>query len=237
MKMRILSFGKYYDVMDASSNVLCTIGLDAGQNVAGQMVGAAVSELAGDYLGRWAARRREYTYDVKDPQGNLALQIRKGVGGNAATFQVVELPAQNEVGRIELRRSLLGGLKASWVAPNGQVSDEGEHHRRKKDRRPGARGRSATRSCIRDVWQLELMPASNLPALFATVLDFRKRCRGRTGSRRDHRPRRFQQVLDPLDLVKIEWSSASFHHCVDVATVRSWPSVPQSPGDNGDGRW
>lgn len=76
MKMKILSFGKNYDVMDSNQSVLLTIGLDAGQNVKGLAVGAAVSQIAGDYVGRWAARRREYTYDVKDPQGNLAMQIR-----------------------------------------------------------------------------------------------------------------------------------------------------------------
>src|SRR5579859_1057752 len=50
MKMRILSLGKNYDVMDTNQNILLTIGMDAGQNVKGQLVGAAVGQLAGDYV-------------------------------------------------------------------------------------------------------------------------------------------------------------------------------------------
>ncbi|MCI4354021.1 MAG: hypothetical protein L3K06_01485, partial [Thermoplasmata archaeon] len=100
MQMRVLSFGKNYDVMDQASTVLCTIGMDASQNIKGQLVGAAVGQIAGDYVGRWAARRREYTYDVKDAQGNLAIQIRKGIGGNTSTFRVVDPQTQVEFGRI-----------------------------------------------------------------------------------------------------------------------------------------
>jgi uncharacterized protein YxjI len=183
MKMRILSFGKYYDVMDANSGVLCTIGLDAGQNVTGQLVGAAVAQVAGDYIGRWAARRREYTYDVKDPQGNVALQIRKGTGGNTATFWVVDPSAQTQIGRIEMKRSLIGGLKASWVSPEGQVylHSKGNIIRRKYEI-VGPSGESWGRVrhkilAVRDVWQLELDPRVNhlYSALFAVVLDFEKK--------------------------------------------------------------
>lgn len=183
MKMRILSFGKNYDVMDSNQKLLLTIGLDANQNVQGQMVGAAVSHIAGGYVGRWAARRREYTYDVKDPQGNLALQIRKGVGGNTATFQVVDVTTQATVGRIELKRSLIGGLKATWVAPEGLVylHTKGNILRRKYEIL-GPQGESWGRVrhkilAVRDVWQLELDPRVNhlYSALFATVLDFEKK--------------------------------------------------------------
>jgi len=183
MKMRLLSLGKYYDVMDSDSRVLCTIGLDAAQNVKGALVGAAVSELAGDYVGRFMQRRREYTYDVTDPQGHLALQIRKGVGGNTATFSVVDVPTQSEVGRIELKRSLIGGLRATWVSREGQVylHTKGNIIRRKYEIL-GPAGESWGRVrhkilAIRDVWQLELDPRVNhlYSALFATVLDFEKK--------------------------------------------------------------
>ena len=182
MKMRILSLGKYYDVMDSNSRVLCTIGLDAGQNVKGALVGAAVSQVAGDYVGRFMQRRREYTYEVKDPQGTLAMQIQKGIGGNTATFAVVDLATQAEVGRIEMKRSLLGGLRASWVSPEGQVylHTKGNIIRRKYEiLGPGGESWGRVRHkilAIRDVWQLELDPRVNhlYSALFATVLDFEK---------------------------------------------------------------
>ena len=90
MKMAILSLGKNYSIMDGNQRVLGTIGLDAGQNLKGAFVGAAVSEIAGSYVGRWAARRREYEYEVKDSQGQLAMHIRKGQGGNTSVFQVVD---------------------------------------------------------------------------------------------------------------------------------------------------
>src|SRR5579871_3133502 len=77
MKMKILSMGKNYDVMDKDQRVLATIGLDANQNMTAGAIG-------GDYVGRFARRSLSYTYDVKDPAGNLALQIKKGSGGNTA---------------------------------------------------------------------------------------------------------------------------------------------------------
>ena len=183
MKMRILSLGKYYDMMDLNQTGLMTIGLDSGQNVKGQLLGAAVGAFAGGYVGRWVTRRRDYVYDVKDPQGNLVLQIRKGVGGNSATFEVVEVATQALVGRIEMRRSLIGGLRATWVAPSGQVY---LHTRGNILRRTynilGPQGESFGRVrhkilAVRDVWQLELDPRVNhlYSALFATILDFEKK--------------------------------------------------------------
>ena len=183
MRMRALSFGKYYDVMDPNQTVLMTIGLDARQNVKGRLVGAAVGVFAGDYVGGWMARRREYVYDVKDPQGNLVLQVHKGVGGNAATFAVVEMASQAPVGRIELNRSLIGGLRATWVAPEGQayLQTRGNILRRTYDiLGPRGEGFGQVRHkvlAIRDVWHLELDPRVNhlYSTLFATILDFEKK--------------------------------------------------------------
>lgn len=183
MKMQILSFGKNYDVMDEQQRVLCKVGLDAGQNVKGSLVGAAVGSVAGGYVGRWAQRSLTYTYIVRDAQGNPALEIRKGGGGNAAQFQVVD-PQQNVLlGTIDLKRSLIGGLKASWVAPDGQayMHSKGNIIRRKYEIL-GPNGQSVGRVrhkilAIRDVWQLELDAQINhlYSALFATVLDFEKK--------------------------------------------------------------
>jgi len=183
MKMQILSFGKNYDVMNEQQQVLCKVGLDSGQNVKGQLLGSAVSSLAGDYVGRWAQRSLAYTYVVRDAQGNPALEIRKGSGGNKAEFVVVDPQTNVALGKIDLQRSLIGGLKASWVAPDGQVylHSKGNIIRRKYEI-VGADGRSMGRVrhkilAIRDVWQLELEPQVNhlFSALFATVLDFEKK--------------------------------------------------------------
>lgn len=183
MKMRILSFGKNYDVMDPGQRVLCQVGLDAGQNVKGQAVSAAIGSVAGGYLGRWAARSLEYTYDVKDAEGNLALQIRKGAGGNAAQFLIVDPQTGSGFGVIDLKRSIFGGLKAVWNGPDGQpwMSTKGNILRRKysivaPDGSELGRVRHKILA-IRDVWQLELEARANhlFSVIFATVLDFEKK--------------------------------------------------------------
>lgn len=183
MKMRILSLGKNYDVMDLNQQVLAHIGLDAGQNMTGQMVGSAVASIAGDYVGRFMQRSLSYTYDVKDPDGTLALQVRKGSGGNRATFQIVDPATGSNLGQIDLRRSLIGGLKATWLTPAGQplMMTKGNILRRKytivnPQNQEIGRVRHKILA-VRDVWQLELSPGTNhlYSALFATILDFEKK--------------------------------------------------------------
>lgn len=183
MKMQILSLGKNYDVMDEQKNVLCKVGLDSGQNLKGAAVGAAVSQVAGGYIGRYVQRSLTYNYVVRDAQGNPALEIRKGSGGNKAEFQIVDPQLNVVLGKIDMKRSLFGGLKASWVAPNGQIylHSKGNIIRRKYEM-VGPNGKSVGRVrhkilAIRDVWQLELDPQVNhlYSALFATVLDFEKK--------------------------------------------------------------
>lgn len=179
MKMRILSFGKNYDVMDPQQRVLCQVGLPAGQNVKGQLLAGAV----GGYLGRWAARSLEYTYDVKDPAGNLALQIRKGSGGNRAEFLVVDPVTGAGLGAIQMERSLIGGLKASWNGPDGQpwMRTEGNVIRLTYTIH-GPDGRELGRVkhkvlAVRDVWELDLEATANhlYSAIFAVILDFEKK--------------------------------------------------------------
>ena len=183
MKMRILSFGKNYDVMDPNQTVLCQVGLDAKQNVKGALLGSAVSQVAGGYVGRWAARSLAYTYIVRDAQGTPALEIRKGSGGNKAEFQVVDPQTRITLGKIDMKRSLIGGLKASWIAPDGQpyMHTKGNIIRRKYTIvNPAGAAVGHVRHkilAIRDVWELELDPQVNhlYSALFATVLDFEKK--------------------------------------------------------------
>ncbi len=183
MKMRILSLGKNYDVMDANQQVLCQVGLDASQNMAGAAVAGAISAVAGDFVGKMVARNREYTYTVKDPGGNLAYEIRKGKGAYTAEFSIVDPMANAVVGKIGMKRSLIGGLKAVWMDPAGQtyLHTKGNIIRRKyqimgADNRPVGHVRHKILA-IRDVWELDLDPQVNhlYSALFATVLDFEKK--------------------------------------------------------------
>ncbi|MFI5414496.1 MAG: hypothetical protein ACHQ16_02365 [Candidatus Lutacidiplasmatales archaeon] len=183
MKMQILSLGKNYWVMDAAQKPLCYIGLDAGQNISGQVLGAAVGAIAGDYLGRFAARSMEYTYTVKDASQQVAMLIKKGSGGNKSRFDVVDAMTGGSFGAIDMKRSLIGGLKASWLAPNGApvMSTKGNIIRRKYSIM-GADGRELGRVrhkilAVRDVWELEFEAGANhlYTSIFATILDFEKK--------------------------------------------------------------
>jgi uncharacterized protein YxjI len=183
MKMQIMSLGKNYDVMDGNQTPLCRIGLDAGQNVSGQMLGSAIGSIAGGYIGRYAARSMNYTYTVKDPAGNLGLEIRKTGGGNHSQFQVVDPFGNIPVGLIDLKRSLLGGLHATWIAPAGQplmVTKGNILRRQYAITGPDGREIGWVRHkilAIRDVWQLELGPGGNhlFSSIFAAILDFEKK--------------------------------------------------------------
>lgn len=183
MKMKMLSLGKNYDIMDKDQHVLASIGLDANQNMTGAAVGAAVSAIAGDYVGRFAKRSLSYTYDVTDPAGNLALQIKKGSGGNTTQFTVMDPSTGATAGTIDMKRSLFGGLKAHWVAPTGQplMATKGNIVRRKYAiTNPSGQQIGHVRHkmlAIRDVWELDLNPGTNhlYSAIFAVILDFEKK--------------------------------------------------------------
>jgi uncharacterized protein YxjI len=175
MKLQILSLAKNYDVMDESQQVLCRISLDAGQNMTGEALKALV--------GKWAARTMNYTYSVHDASGNVAMQIRKGSGAWKMQFDVVDAQAPITYGSIRMKRGLLGGMKAEWVTPGGQVlmQTKGNIVRRKYVIQ-GPEGREIGKVrhkilAIRDVWQLELDPGANhlYSAIFATILDFEKK--------------------------------------------------------------
>ena len=91
--------------------------------------------------------------------------------------------AGGSFGTIDMRRSLIGGLKASWLLPSGQpaMSTKGNIIRRKYrivDPAGTEIGRVRHKIlAIRDVWQLELESGANhlYSALFAAVLDFEKK--------------------------------------------------------------
>ena len=149
----------------------------------GAVIGSLVGSVAGDYVGRYARRSLAYTYTVKDPQGNTAMLIQKSGGGNTSQFQVQDAQQGGSFGTIHMKRSLFGGLQATWTDPNGQVQMSTKGHIiRRKYAMIGPDGREVGRVrhkilAILDVWQLELEPGSNhlFAALFATVLDFEKK--------------------------------------------------------------
>lgn len=183
MKMQILSLGKNYDVMDPQKQVLCRIGLDGKQNMTGAVVGSLVSQVAGGYVGRYVRRSMSYTYTVKDPEGNVAMLIEKSGGGNTSQFAVRDASQGGTFGVVHMKRSLLGGLKATWVDPDGstRLHTRGNIIRRKYAMVDSG-GREVGRVrhkilAIRDVWQLEFPDGGNhlFPAIFATVLDFEKK--------------------------------------------------------------
>jgi hypothetical protein len=183
MKMKILSMGKNYDVMDPNQRVLCQVGLDANQNLTRQAVTPAVGAIAGGYIGRWDGRSLAYTNLVRDAYGTVAMAINKGSGGNRAEFQVVDVVTGAPFGKIDLKRSLIGGLKATRFGPDGQMwlHTKGTIVRRKyailgPDGKEVGRVRHKI-PAIRDVWELEFESGANhlYSAIFATILDFEKK--------------------------------------------------------------
>jgi uncharacterized protein YxjI len=183
MKMQILSLGKNYWVMDSAQRPLCYIGLDASQNITASVISGAVSSIAGDYIGRYAARTQQYTYTVTDESQQVAMLIKKGSGGNRSRFDVVDAVTGGSFGAIEMKRSLIGGLRATWVDPSGApvMVTKGNILRRKYSIN-GPDGREIGRVrhkilAVRDVWQLEFESGANhlYSTIFATVLDFEKK--------------------------------------------------------------
>ena len=183
MKMQILSLGKNYWVMDKDKKPLCYIGLDAGQNISGELLKSAASQIAGDYIGRYVARSQQYTYTVKDTAQQTAMLIKKGSGGNKTRFDILDAATGGNYGAIDMKRSLIGGLKATWLAPNGapMMATKGNIIRRKYSI-VGPDGREIGRVrhkilAVRDVWQLEFESGANhlYSAIFATILDFEKK--------------------------------------------------------------
>lgn len=125
---------------------------------------------------------------------NVARLIRKGSGGNTARFDVVDAVSGGSFGAIDLRRSLIGGLHATWVAPNGasMTVTKGNILRWMYSIVDGT-GKEIGRVrhkilAVRDVWQLEFESGANLlySTIFATILASRRRCEapGRPPSRR-----------------------------------------------------
>ncbi len=183
MKMQMMTFAKNYWVMDQAQNPLCYIGLDASQNVSASVISGAVGAVAGSYIGKYVARSQQYTYILKDANQQPAMLIKKGKGGNQSRFDVVDAMTGGSFGAIEMKRSLIGGLHATWVDPNGNavMVTKGNIIRRKYSIN-GPDGREIGRVrhkilAVRDVWELEFETGANhlYSTIFATILDFEKK--------------------------------------------------------------
>ncbi|MHB8360876.1 MAG: LURP-one-related/scramblase family protein [Thermoplasmataceae archaeon] len=176
MKKKIIALGKHYNVMDKEKNTLCSVHLSLWQNMGGE----AMSR----YVGKWLGRSMKYTYEIKDDQDNIALEVRKYSGGWTTSFEVVEPDSNNVIGKIWLKRKFLtGGMKAMWVdkgSENPLITVKGNIMRRKyRMLSPDGKEIAKVRHkvvAVRDVWKIQINdPKHNLEAIiFAAVLDFEK---------------------------------------------------------------
>lgn len=112
---KVLSLGHSYRVMDANKTELFHVQGDAGQNLTGSLLGSAV----GGYLGRMVARSVDMTYGIVATSGVRWGTLKKTGGANQSTFTLVDNANQPWV-IIQLQRSLIGGIQATAVWPNGQ---------------------------------------------------------------------------------------------------------------------
>lgn len=175
MKKHIVSLGKTYTVMDSDQTPLFMVKLDWGSN----MMGNAIS----GQLGKWAGRMMHYTYSVFDNNQELALEIRKGSGSFKSTFAVTEPESGEQIGSIYMKRSLIGGMNASWLDTGTNtptITTKGNVLRRQYSMFDQNQAEiAAVRHkivAVRDVWKIDVMESSNSlhAVIFATVLDFEK---------------------------------------------------------------
>lgn len=175
MKKHIISLGKIYTVMDENQSPLFTVKLGWGSNMMGNMLS--------NQMGKWAGRMMNYSYSVYDNNEELALQIQKGSGSFKSTFAVIEPETNENIGSIYLKRSLIGGMNASWLDASTNtptITTKGNVIRRQYSMLDQNMAEIASVRhkivAVRDVWKIEVMDISNSlhAVIFATVLDFEK---------------------------------------------------------------
>ncbi len=172
--------GHSYRVMDAEKRPLFTVRGNVGQNVRGNLLGS----LAGgsdSYLGRMAARSVDMSYLLTDPEGQPRGQIAKSGGANESVFTLSD-PTGRELVRVNLKRSLIGGVSATAVAPDGRplFGTSGNLLRHNFAIQDGS-GAVVARVheawvAVRDTYRLDLEQDVDplLPLVFAVVIDFEK---------------------------------------------------------------
>lgn len=174
LRQRALAIGATYDVLDENKNALFKIKQDAGQAVGTALVGAVAGKLAKRYMSR--------SYRILTADDREVGTIAKGSGAFKAAYQVT-LSDGRVVAAINMKRSLIGGMKASLLDPTGKpmITTKGNLIRRKYKMKDsgGADLAQVTAKMlqIRDTYKVELK-TSNLhpiyPLTFAVIIDFQK---------------------------------------------------------------
>ena len=177
---QLLSLGHSYRVMDAEQRHLFTVQGNASQNISGNMLGSLVGG-SNSYLGRMMARGVNMTYTLTDAQGTTYGTVAKQGGANQSSFTLVDSQGKPYV-VVNLQRSLMGGITAAAVDPNGQpvLSTSGNlmrHNFMIKD----AQGRDQAKVheawvAIRDTYNVDMLGDMNplYPLVFTIMLDFEK---------------------------------------------------------------
>ena len=174
---KVLSLGHSYRVMDANKNELFHVQGDAGQNLAGNALGSMV----GGYLGRMVARSIDMTYGIVAANGTRWGTLKKTGGANQSTFTLVDNGGQPWV-IVQMARSLIGGVTATAVWPNGQpmMHTKGNlirHNFFIKD--PGGNDLAKVHQqwiAIRDTYNVDLLGNIDplYPLTFSVVIDYEK---------------------------------------------------------------
>ena len=177
---QLLSLGHSYRVMDSENRHLFTVQGNAGQNISGNMLGSLVGG-SDSYLGRMMARSVNMTYTLTDAQGTTHGTVAKQGGANQSSFTLVDSQGRPYV-VVNLERSLIGGIKAAAVDPNGQpmLSTSGNllrHNFMITD----AQGHDQAKVheawvAVRDTYNVDMLGDMNplYPLVFTIMLDFEK---------------------------------------------------------------
>ena len=173
LRQRVLSIGATYDVLDENKNPLFKIKQDAGQAVGTALVGAVAGKLAKRYM------KRSYTILTADDR-NVGM-IAKGSGAFKTAYTITLVDGRM-VGYINVKRSLIGGLKASLLDAQGKpmISTKGNLIRRKYMMKDAAGAECARVTAkmlqIRDTYKVELKGNMHAiyPLTFAVIIDFEK---------------------------------------------------------------
>ena len=177
---QLISLGHSYRVMDAEKSHLFTIQGNARQNISGNTLGGLVGG-SDSYLGRMMARSVDMTYTLTDARGTTYGTVAKQGGANQSSFTLVDSQGKPYV-VVNLQRSLMGGITAAALDPNGQpmLSTSGNLMRHNfviKD----AQGRDQAKVheawvAIRDTYNVDMLGEMSplYPLIFTIMLDFEK---------------------------------------------------------------
>jgi uncharacterized protein YxjI len=175
VRQRVLAVGATYDVMDENKNPLFKIKQAGKQAVGTALVGAI------PYAGRMASRSMKRSYEMLTADDRSVGKIAKGSGAFKAGYSIT-LNDGRVIGIINTKRSLIGGLKAALVDPQGRtmIATKGNLIRRKylmKDNAGNEVARVTAKLLqIRDTYRVEIKSQMHpiYPLTFAIIIDFQK---------------------------------------------------------------